>query len=389
VNHDRVSETHPRLIAAMGDNAPPIPAAYVTRFRQGETVPGGVARYRVPNEALMCCQALRHAALGEAVVLALETIGGVAAALSTGGNRMKLQCQQCGFGREVPQKYAGKTVKCPQCGQPVALPAEPAHPQAAPPPVAPSPAAPVSASPSAAPTPSEAVDNPPRYSIAQFIRRSAQRDHGHGVFEMESDRLLEINLKGRVWIKTGAMVAYRGEIKFTREGILEHGIGRMLKKAVSGEGARLTKADGQGALYLADVGKKVTILELQGESIFVNGNDLLAFEEQIQWDIRLMRKVAGMMAGGLFNVRLEGHGLIAITTHYDPMTLQVTPGRPVFTDPNATVAWDGSLQPDIKTDISFKTFLGRGSGESIQMRFDGQGFVVIQPYEEVYFQSSG
>jgi uncharacterized protein (AIM24 family) len=38
----------------------------------------------------------------------------------------------------------------------------------------------------------------------------------------------------------------------------------------------------------------------------------------------------------------------------------------------------------IKKDVSFKTFLGRGSGETFQMEFDGEGFVVIQPYEEVY-----
>jgi len=95
-----------------------------------------------------------------------------------------------------------------------------------------------------------------------------------------------------------------------------------------------------------------------------------------------------MMAGGLFNVRLEGNGLIAITTHYDPMTLRVTPDSPVITDPNATVAWSGSLSPEFKTDISFKTFLGRGSGESIQMKFEGDGFVVIQPCEEVYFQTA-
>jgi uncharacterized protein (AIM24 family) len=31
-----------------------------------------------------------------------------------------------------------------------------------------------------------------------------------------------------------------------------------------------------------------------------------------------------------------------------------------------------------------RTFLGRGSGESIQMLFEGDGFVVVQPYEEVY-----
>ena len=228
-----------------------------------------------------------------------------------------------------------------------------------------------------------------RYSLDEFIASSQQRDHGEGLFELESERLLEINLDGMVWTKMGSMVAYVGGIKFIREGILEHGIGKFLKKAVSGEGARLTKAEGRGRLYLADMGKKVTILNLEGESIFVNGNDLLAFESNIQWDIKIMRKITGMMAGGLFNVRLQGSGMIAITTHYDPLTLRVTPNNPIITDPNATVAWSGSLSPEFRTDVSLKTFFGRGSGESIQMEFRGDGFVVIQPYEEVYFQAGG
>lgn len=49
----------------------------------------------------------------------------------------------------------------------------------------------------------------------------------------------------------------------------------------------------------------------------------------------------------------------------------------------------GNLEPQFKKDISFKTFLGRGSGESIQMLFEGEGFVVVQPYEEVYMQAGG
>lgn len=100
----------------------------------------------------------------------------------------------------------------------------------------------------------------------------------------------------------------------------------------------------------------------------------------------MMRRVAAMVSGGLFNVRFEGTGMLAITTHYDPVTLRVQPGQPVFTDPNATIAWSGNLAPEFKTDISLKTFFGRGSGESIQMMFNGDGFVVVQPYEEVAFQ---
>ena len=228
-----------------------------------------------------------------------------------------------------------------------------------------------------------------RYSLQEFVTQTAQQDRGQGVFELESDRMLEVNLNGMAWMKMGAMIAYRGNIKFTREGILEQGIGNLLKKAVSGEGARLSKAEGQGQMYLADEGKKISIIQLNGEALCVNGNDILAFEPSVDNKIKMMKRVAGMMAGGLFNVQLSGTGLIAITSHYNPMTLRVTPGAPVLTDPNATIAWSANLEPQFKSDISFKTLLGRSSGETFQMKFEGDGFVVVQPYEEVVLAQTG
>ncbi len=223
-----------------------------------------------------------------------------------------------------------------------------------------------------------------KYSIKQFVQQTKQEESARDFFELETDRLLEVNLNGQVWAKAGSMISYEGNIKFEREGMLEHGLGKFVKKALSGEGAQLMKANGNGKLYVADSGKKITILDLEGESIFINGNDLLAFQDGLDWDIKLMRRVAGMMAGGLFNVRLEGHGLVAFTSHYEPLTLLVTPDTPVFTDPNATVAWSGSLEPDFVTDVQLKSFFGRGSGESVQMKFSGNGFVVVQPFEEIY-----
>lgn len=224
---------------------------------------------------------------------------------------------------------------------------------------------------------------PARYSLQEFINASAQRDRGQGIFELETPRLLELNLNGMIWTKMGSMVAYRGDVKFKREGVMEQGVANLLKKAVTGEGASLTKAEGQGQVYLADSGKKVIIVNLQNEEIVVNGNDLLAFEPSIEYKITMMKKLGAMMAGGLFNVRLSGTGMIAFTSHYEPITLRVTPDSPVCTDPNATIAWSGNLSPDFKKDISLRTFVGRGSGESFQMQFNGDGFVVIQPYEEV------
>ncbi len=226
-----------------------------------------------------------------------------------------------------------------------------------------------------------------KYSLNDFISTTQQNDHVNEYFELETERVLEVNLDGEVWSKMGAMISYIGDIKFERERVLEHGLSKMFKKALTGEGTQLMKAKGKGRLYLADQGKKLTIFDLKGESICVNGNDLLAFEPTINWDIQLMRKMAGIMSGGLFNVTLQGTGKVAITTHFEPLTLLVKPGETVYTDPHATVAWSGNLTPEFKTDISFRTFIGRGSGESIQMAFSGEGFVIIQPYEEVYLSS--
>lgn len=227
-----------------------------------------------------------------------------------------------------------------------------------------------------------------KYSIDEFIKQTKQDEEENEYFELETSRILEVNLTDLVWAKMGSMVSYTGQIKFEREKVLEHGIGKMFKKAMTGEGTSLMKASGNGQLYLADQGKKITIFDLDNKSITVNGNDLLAFEPSIKWDIKLMRKVAGMMSGGLFNVHLQGTGKVAITTHFDPLTLLVRPGEPVITDPHATVAWSGNLTPEFQTDISIRTFLGRGSGESVQMKFSGEGFVIIQPFEEVYMSNS-
>jgi uncharacterized protein (AIM24 family) len=101
-----------------------------------------------------------------------------------------------------------------------------------------------------------------RYDLEEFLAKTEQQDKNEGVFELETERMLEINLTNKIWAKAGSMVSYRGNIRFTREGILEHGIGKMFKKALTGEGASLMKAEGTGKLYLADQGKKISILRL-------------------------------------------------------------------------------------------------------------------------------
>jgi uncharacterized protein (AIM24 family) len=225
--------------------------------------------------------------------------------------------------------------------------------------------------------------------IEHFLQATDQDDEQRELFRLANPHVLGIQLDGRVWAKAGSMIAHHGEVRFRREGLLEHGLGRLMKRMISGEGTALMQVEGRGRVYLADRGKKVCILRLENEIITVNGNDLLALDDRLQWDIKLMRRLSGLLAGGLFNVRLSGRGLVAITTHFEPLTLRVRPGQPVYTDPRATVAWSGALAPDVVTRLTLRTFVGRGSGEEVLLRFQGTGWVVLQPLQEGWARAAG
>ncbi len=223
-----------------------------------------------------------------------------------------------------------------------------------------------------------------RYSIKEFVNTTSQKDRNEGFFEQETARIMEINLNDNLaWIKKGAMIAYTGDIKFTMEDLFEHGLKTVVKRFVTGESGNLVKAKGTGKLYIADEGKKISILNLKNDSLIVNGGNILAFEPSLKWDIKLM-KISSIMAGGLTNVEISGDGMLAVTTMYEPLTLRVVQGCPVMTDPSATVAWSAGLKTSFKTDISVKTVIGRGSGDSIQMKFEGEGFVIVQPGSIIY-----
>jgi uncharacterized protein (AIM24 family) len=215
--------------------------------------------------------------------------------------------------------------------------------------------------------------------LEEFAARHAQKA-GDGAWQLESPRCLEVHLQNEtVRTKVGAMIAYRGNLKFERASA--GSMGKMMKAMFTSESGRATNVSGTGVLYLGDASKEVSILKLTDDTMYVNSRDLLAYSEDLQWDITVI-KSAGIVAGGLFTFKLWGNGYAAITTHGDPLVLAVTPTSPLFTDPNATVAWSEGLEVNVKADMNLKTFTGRASGESWQMHFTGEGFVVVQPFEE-------
>ena len=216
-------------------------------------------------------------------------------------------------------------------------------------------------------------------NIDQFKTRHAPSETDE-TFELENSYTLDVDVDGSVMAKAGSMIAYTGELSFTGQATPEGGITGFLKEAATGEGTPIMNVEGTGHVYLADQEKKVQIVRLGSEdSLTVNGEDILAFESGVSYEIGKIDSLAGAFAGGFTNVSPRGPGHVALTTHGDPLVVE----PPVSTDPSATVAWNRT-SPDVEVNRNLSDMIGQESGERFQMNFAGnEGFVVVQPYEEL------
>ena len=222
-------------------------------------------------------------------------------------------------------------------------------------------------------------------SLAALVNASREVDLPDA-FMLQHKKLLKVNMAasgGQVIAKVGSMVAYQGRMNFQR---MSSGAQQWLKKKISGEQFDLMQVTGEGDLFLADAANDIILLYLNNESLQAESLNLLAFSPSLSWDIVMLKGTTGFMTGsGLFTVQLQGTGYLALICKGEPLTLQVTPDQPTFTDPNATVAWSEGLNPTIHMEASLNSFrglLGSRHGELFQLAFQGNGYVIIQPSEE-------
>jgi uncharacterized protein (AIM24 family) len=207
-----------------------------------------------------------------------------------------------------------------------------------------------------------------------------QETQSEDAFALQNSKLLKVRLdQVTIQAKLGSMVAYQGDVHFEHAG--SGGLSRMVKKAVTGEGARLMKMEGKGEVFLADRAQEIHLFRLENDQITCNSRNVLAFDSDIDWDIKKVEGgVSGMIAGGLFNLALAGTGWVAVVSDGPPVLLN--PGEaPTFCDPQAAITWSSGVTTKVKTDASMKTLIGRGSGETIQIGFEGNGWVLVQPSE--------
>ena len=221
-----------------------------------------------------------------------------------------------------------------------------------------------------------------RTSFEEFHERESAES-----FSLQNPYLLKVELEQvSIQAKLGSMVAYQGDVSFEHAGM--GGVGRFMKKALTGEGQSLMRMSGKGEVFLADDAQHVHLVSLEGEKVTVNGPSLLAFDAGIDWDIERVKGAGGMLGAGLFNTALQGTGWVAVMSYGPPLLLDVA-SAPTFADAQAVVAWSGGVTTSLKTDFKAKNLIGRGSGETLQMAFGGEGWVLVQPSEGRPVQQQG
>ncbi|HEY0185923.1 MAG TPA: AIM24 family protein [Cellulomonas sp.] len=196
-------------------------------------------------------------------------------------------------------------------------------------------------------------------------------------FALQSSKMLKVTLGPQVLAAKGSMVAYQGAVTFTHESA--GSLARLAKRMVSTDDQPLMRVSGQGEAFFARSAEQIFLLQLEGDGISVGGASLLAFDSSLNWDIH-RTKGAGMMTGGLFNTLVQGHGMVALTSHGAPMILDCSQ-QPTFVDPNAAVCWSANLTPGVVSSMNMTSLLRGGTGEAFQYAFHGPGFVVVQPSE--------
>jgi uncharacterized protein (AIM24 family) len=205
----------------------------------------------------------------------------------------------------------------------------------------------------------------------------------HG-FRLNGPRVLEVEMDGKpVRAATGSMIAYTGEVTFRNAGMGGgDGLRAALKRRATGESVALMQCSGNGTVWFAKDAMDVVVVELAGDTLKVESEQLLAISDGLRTDVAFAGLRGASSGQGLFTTTVTGSGAVALlSAGGPPIALEVSPQYPLVVDPDAFVASTGRLDQTFVTDVSWRNLVGESSGEAFSLRFDGSGVVYIQPEE--------
>ncbi|MBQ0983886.1 TerD family protein [Streptomyces sp. F63] len=295
----------------------------------------------------------------------------------------------------APQPHAA----APTMAAPMAPPAGPQPPGPPPPPAAPAaPAAPYGpppggqgAFPGAQPPGIQPPGTPAPYGppqgtgavpagLGSALEKYREAPTGQR-WTLQSRQLVRVDLGADdrpVLARQGSMVLYQGKVDFGYKGA--GFAGRVVGNA-TGQEMQLMRCTGRGQVFLAEDAAEIHPIELQGDAICVSSENVLAFDESLQYEVRRIEG-HGIPGGALFTMLFQGTGTVVVKTRGTPVVLPVTPTT--FADSNAVVAWSAASQVIISSQVRLRRNAYPGhSGETVNLQFRGApgNFIVVQPYE--------
>ncbi|WKX72661.1 AIM24 family protein [Streptomyces sp. XD-27] len=195
----------------------------------------------------------------------------------------------------------------------------------------------------------------------------------------------------KLFSQRGAMLAYTGDVHFTPSitgG--QGGVMGMIGRRLANEATPLMTVEGSGTVMFGHGGHHVEVIELTGETLYVEADRLLAFDGTLRQGTMFMGSQGGVMGivrgqvtgQGLFTTKLDGNGSAAVMAHGGVIDLPIVPGRPVHVDPQAYVAHRGDVRSKVTAALGWRELVGRGSGEAFQLELSGSGTVYVQASEE-------
>jgi uncharacterized protein (AIM24 family) len=204
-------------------------------------------------------------------------------------------------------------------------------------------------------------------------------------FALQNGKMLKVTLgqasgMRECYARKGAMVCYQGQATFDTQ---YQGWGEHFARGMTGEGMNLMKVAGNGTVFLANQAQDIHILDIVGDGLTIAGNNVLAFETSMRWNIVRIDTQVEISGVGNYQIELSGRGKVAITTTGAPLVMQVTPQNYYFADSDAVVAWSSSLDVQMQAQVTSSSVWRprQSTGESWQMQFSGQGYAIVQPCE--------
>ncbi|WP_079123397.1 AIM24 family protein [Streptomyces abyssalis] len=201
-------------------------------------------------------------------------------------------------------------------------------------------------------------------------------------FRLHSAKVLAVSMSGdAVKAKNGSMVAYEGEMAFKKMSGGGEGLRGMVTRRLTGEQMTVMEVKGHGTCYFADRASDINLVQLTGETLHVEASNLLCTDSGLRTGTTFTGLRGASQGNGLFTTTVEGTGQAALMSDGPAVVLRVGPGMPLQVDPGAYIAHQGNLQQHFQSGVNFRTIMGEGSGESFQIRFEGDGLVYVQPSE--------